>query len=80
MALVPVSLMSKTNSRSPGRRAAWALSMAARTSGMALNDARATAAQSPAQHVEPLRAMGIAMYTGNGGNLLVDPLLAGPNP
>lgn len=33
-------------------------------------------AQSPAQHVEPLRGMGIAMYTGNGGNLAVDPIAA----
>jgi S-formylglutathione hydrolase FrmB len=30
-------------------------------------------AQSPAQHVEPLRGMGIAMYTGDGGNLAVRP-------
>lgn len=34
-------------------------------------------AQSPAQHVEPLRDMGIAMYTGNGGSLLTgDPFQA----
>ncbi len=29
--------------------------------------------QSPAQHVGSLRGMGIAMYTGNGGDLTVDP-------
>ena len=34
-------------------------------------------AQSPAQHVGPLRGMGIAMYSGNGGDLLVDPIQAG---
>lgn len=33
-------------------------------------------AQSPAQHVEPLRGMGVAMYTGDGGNLTVDPIPA----
>jgi S-formylglutathione hydrolase FrmB len=31
-------------------------------------------AESPAQHVEPLRGMGIAMYTGNGGDLVGDPV------
>ena len=31
-------------------------------------------AKSPAQHVEPLRGMGIAMYTGNGGDLVGDPV------
>ncbi|MFE6686287.1 alpha/beta hydrolase [Streptomyces sp. NPDC057743] len=31
---------------------------------------------SPAQHVGALRGMGVAMYTGNGGNLTVDPVLA----
>ncbi|MEV0082129.1 alpha/beta hydrolase-fold protein [Saccharopolyspora sp. NPDC050642] len=30
-------------------------------------------AQSPAQHVESLRGMGVAMYTGNGGDLTVNP-------
>jgi S-formylglutathione hydrolase FrmB len=30
--------------------------------------------RSPAQHVEPLRGMGIAMYVGNGGDLLGDPV------
>jgi S-formylglutathione hydrolase FrmB len=30
--------------------------------------------QSPAQHVEPLRGMGIAMYVGNGGGLVGDPV------
>lgn len=30
-------------------------------------------AQSPAQHVGSLRGMGIAIYTGDGGDLLVDP-------
>ncbi|HEV2779743.1 MAG TPA: alpha/beta hydrolase-fold protein [Actinophytocola sp.] len=33
-------------------------------------------AQSPAQHVEPLRGMGVAMYVGNGGDLTVDPIQA----
>lgn len=33
-------------------------------------------AQSPAQHVEPLRGIGIAMYTGNGGNPADDPIAA----
>lgn len=33
-------------------------------------------AQSPAQHVGPLRGMGVAMYTGDGGDLLVDPVAA----
>jgi len=33
-------------------------------------------AQSPAQHVEPLRGMGVAMYVGNGGDLTVDPVQA----
>jgi S-formylglutathione hydrolase FrmB len=33
-------------------------------------------AQSPAQHVESLRGMGIAMYSGNGGDLTVDPVQA----
>lgn len=33
-------------------------------------------AQSPAQHVGPLRGMGVAMYTGDGGNLAVDPIFA----
>jgi S-formylglutathione hydrolase FrmB len=33
-------------------------------------------AQSPAQHVEPLRGMGIIMYTGDGGNLAVNPTQA----
>jgi S-formylglutathione hydrolase FrmB len=33
-------------------------------------------AQSPAQHVASLRGMGVAMYTGNGGNLTVDPIQA----
>jgi S-formylglutathione hydrolase FrmB len=33
-------------------------------------------AQSPAQHVGSLRGMGVAMYTGDGGNLLVDPIQA----
>jgi S-formylglutathione hydrolase FrmB len=32
--------------------------------------------RSPAQHVESLRGMGIAMYAGNGGNLTVDPIQA----
>lgn len=32
--------------------------------------------ESPAQHVGPLRGMGVAMYTGNGGDLLVDPIQA----
>ncbi|GAA2135831.1 alpha/beta hydrolase [Glycomyces algeriensis] len=31
---------------------------------------------SPAQHVEPLRGMGIALYAGNGGDLTVDPVQA----
>ncbi|MFC7614509.1 alpha/beta hydrolase [Actinokineospora soli] len=34
-------------------------------------------AQSPAQHVAPLRGMGIALYSGNGGDLTVDPIQAG---
>ncbi|WAL64650.1 alpha/beta hydrolase-fold protein [Amycolatopsis cynarae] len=33
-------------------------------------------AESPAQHVSALRDMGVAMYTGNGGNLTVDPVQA----
>ncbi|MGW4061529.1 alpha/beta hydrolase [Amycolatopsis sp. NPDC004747] len=33
-------------------------------------------AQSPAQHVSALRGMGVALYTGNGGDLTVDPLQA----
>ncbi|MEU6130638.1 alpha/beta hydrolase family protein [Saccharopolyspora sp. NPDC047091] len=33
-------------------------------------------AQSPAQHVGALRGMGVAIYAGNGGNLLEDPVLA----
>ncbi|MEV6831966.1 alpha/beta hydrolase-fold protein [Amycolatopsis sp. NPDC051102] len=33
-------------------------------------------AQSPAQHVSSLRGMGVALYTGNGGDLTVDPLQA----
>jgi S-formylglutathione hydrolase FrmB len=33
-------------------------------------------AQSPAQHVAPLRGMGVAMYVGNGGDLTVDPIQA----
>ncbi|WP_370947111.1 alpha/beta hydrolase [Amycolatopsis sp. cg5] len=33
-------------------------------------------AQSPAQHVSSLRGMGVAMYTGNGGNLLDNPIQA----
>jgi S-formylglutathione hydrolase FrmB len=33
-------------------------------------------AQSPAQHVGSLSGMGVAMYTGNGGNLTVDPAAA----
>ncbi|QFZ19593.1 alpha/beta hydrolase [Saccharothrix syringae] len=33
-------------------------------------------AESPAQHVGPLRGTGVAMYTGNGGDLLVDPIQA----
>ncbi|GAA1135724.1 MULTISPECIES: alpha/beta hydrolase [Streptomyces violaceusniger group] len=32
--------------------------------------------QSPAQHVGSLRGMGVAMYTGDGGDLTVDPILA----
>ncbi|MEU6250870.1 alpha/beta hydrolase-fold protein [Glycomyces sp. NPDC047010] len=32
--------------------------------------------RSPAQHVEPLRGMGIALYAGDGGDLAVDPLQA----
>ncbi|MFR9727706.1 alpha/beta hydrolase [Saccharopolyspora sp. MS10] len=32
--------------------------------------------QSPAHHVEPLRGMGVAIYTGDGGDLLDDPVLA----
>ncbi|MBB5852972.1 alpha/beta hydrolase [Amycolatopsis umgeniensis] len=31
---------------------------------------------SPAQHVESLRGMGVAMYTGDGGNLLDNPVQA----
>jgi S-formylglutathione hydrolase FrmB len=31
---------------------------------------------SPAQHVEPLRGMGIALYAGNGGDLAVNPIQA----
>jgi S-formylglutathione hydrolase FrmB len=31
-------------------------------------------AESPAQHVEALRGMGIAMYAGNGGGLVGDPV------
>ncbi|MFK3979328.1 alpha/beta hydrolase-fold protein [Micromonospora sp. NPDC050397] len=34
------------------------------------------AERSPAQHVGSLRGMGIAMYFGDGGNLLVDPIQA----
>lgn len=33
-------------------------------------------AQSPAQHVGSLRGMGVAMYTGDGGNVTVDPISA----
>ncbi|GAA3014535.1 hypothetical protein GCM10010483_69410 [Actinokineospora diospyrosa] len=33
-------------------------------------------AESPAQHVRPLRGMGVALYTGNGGNLLDNPVQA----
>ena len=33
-------------------------------------------AQSPAQHVARLRGMGVAMYSGNGGDLAVDPIQA----
>lgn len=33
-------------------------------------------AQSPAQHVGPLRGMGIAMYVGDGGNLADNPIQA----
>ncbi len=33
-------------------------------------------AQSPAEHVSSLRGMGVAMYVGNGGDLLVDPIQA----
>jgi hypothetical protein len=33
-------------------------------------------AQSPAQHVASLRGMGVALYTGNGGNLTVNPIQA----
>jgi len=33
-------------------------------------------AASPAQHVETLRGMGVAMYSGNGGDLTVDPVQA----
>lgn len=33
-------------------------------------------AESPAQHVESLRDMGVAMYTGNGGNLADNPVQA----
>ncbi|GGP55740.1 alpha/beta hydrolase [Saccharothrix coeruleofusca] len=33
-------------------------------------------AQSPAQHVGALRGTGVAMYTGDGGDLLVDPVRA----
>jgi S-formylglutathione hydrolase FrmB len=32
--------------------------------------------ESPAQHVGPLRGMGVAMYTGDGGDLTVDTVLA----
>ncbi|WP_190813142.1 alpha/beta hydrolase-fold protein [Saccharopolyspora pogona] len=32
--------------------------------------------QSPAQHVESLRGMGVAMYTADGGGLAVDPVQA----
>ncbi|WP_246868596.1 alpha/beta hydrolase-fold protein [Saccharopolyspora sp. ASAGF58] len=32
--------------------------------------------QSPAQHVESLRRMGVARYTGDGGDLAVDPVQA----
>ncbi|MEU6857728.1 alpha/beta hydrolase-fold protein [Glycomyces sp. NPDC046736] len=32
--------------------------------------------RSPAQHVESLRGMGIALYSGNGGDLAVDPVQA----
>lgn len=32
--------------------------------------------QSPAQHVESLRGMGVAIYAGNGGDLTVDPIQA----
>lgn len=32
--------------------------------------------RSPAQHVESLRGMGIALYSGDGGDLAVDPLQA----
>ncbi|GAA2268694.1 hypothetical protein GCM10009853_022570 [Glycomyces scopariae] len=31
---------------------------------------------SPAQHVESLRGMGVALYTGNGGDLTVEPIQA----
>ncbi|GAA1329445.1 alpha/beta hydrolase [Saccharothrix algeriensis] len=33
-------------------------------------------AQSPAQHVGSLRGMGVALYTGSGGDLAVDPIQA----
>lgn len=33
-------------------------------------------AQSPAQHVASLRGMGVALYTGNGGDLTVNPIQA----
>jgi len=33
-------------------------------------------AQSPAEHVSALRGMGVAIYTGNGGDLTVDPVEA----
>ncbi|MFC3890491.1 alpha/beta hydrolase [Lentzea rhizosphaerae] len=33
-------------------------------------------AQSPAQHVASLRGMGVALYTGNGGDLAVNPIQA----
>ena len=33
-------------------------------------------AQSPAQHVDALRGMGVALYTGSGGDLTVDPIQA----
>ena len=33
-------------------------------------------AQSPAQHVALLHGMGVAIYTGNGGDLTVDPIQA----
>jgi hypothetical protein len=33
-------------------------------------------AESPAQHVDSLRSIGVAIYTGNGGDLAVDPVQA----